>query len=338
MEVRIMPAKPTITSSELGTLWMTYQQKTLILRMLEYLIAKAQDEEAKVIMEDLYGRTKPYVQKIASIFQEEGAIVPLGFTEIDVNTDAEALYDNAMDIHWLRLMKEISMGMHTLHLSMSTREDIILLYKELSALTMQVYNTCTQYLLKKGLLARPPYVSMPKAVEFVKRKSYMSGFNPFGDKRSLNTVEIAHIYHSIESNITGMQLIMSFAQSARNSEIKAYFNRGKELAQSFITEFSNILLENNLQTPVSSGGSVTRSTEPAFSDKLMMYCVSLLCSFSLGSNALGTAFSLRNDISAKVMISAKDVFEYAHEGAKLLVKNGWMEEPPQAEDRNQLLK
>jgi hypothetical protein len=123
-----------------------------------------------------------------------------------------------------------------------------------------------------------------------------------------------------------------------DSEIKAYFNRGKELAQNFITEFSNILMESNLPTPVSSGGSVTRSTEPAFSDKLMMYCVSLLCSFSLGVKALGTAFSLRNDLSTKVMISGKDVFEYAHEGAKLMLKNGWLEEPPQAEDRNKLSK
>jgi hypothetical protein len=81
---------------------MTYQEKTLILRILEYLIAKYHDQEAKTIMEDLYGRIKLYVQKIASIFQEEGAVVPLGHTEIDVNTNAAALYDNAMDIHWLR--------------------------------------------------------------------------------------------------------------------------------------------------------------------------------------------------------------------------------------------
>ncbi|MED1205504.1 DUF3231 family protein [Heyndrickxia acidicola] len=333
-----MPAKSTITSSELGTLWMTYQQKTLTLHMLAYLIATAKDDDAKAIMENLYEKIKPYIHKIETIFQNENAVVPIGFTEVDVNKSAPALYENGMDILWLRLMKEISMGMHTLHLSMSTRDDIILLYQELTALTQEVYASCTQYLLKKGFLATPPYVSMPNSVEFVKSKSYMSGFNLIGDKRSLNTVEIAHLYHSIGSNITGMQLIISFAQTAKDPEIKKYFVKGKELAQSIITAFSSFFIESNLPIPVSSGGSMTTSTEPPYSDKFMMYVVSLLCSFSLGSNALGTAFSLRNDISAKVMISAKDVFEYAHEGAKLMVKNGWMEEPPQAEDRNKLSK
>ncbi|MBD0383845.1 hypothetical protein ICC18_27600 [Paenibacillus sp. WST5] len=49
-----MPEKPTITSSELGTLWLTYQQKTMILRMLEYFIEQADDEKAKTIMTGLY--------------------------------------------------------------------------------------------------------------------------------------------------------------------------------------------------------------------------------------------------------------------------------------------
>lgn len=74
---------------------------------------------------------------------------------------------------------------------------------------------------------------------------------------------------------------------------------------------------------------MTTSTVAPFSDKIMMYCISLFCSFSLGGNSLGTAFSLRNDLPVKFSIVMKDVFEYAHEGAKLMIKYGWMEEPPQ---------
>jgi hypothetical protein len=72
-----------------------------------------------------------------------------------------------------------------------------------------------------------------------------------------------------------------------------------------------------------------------FSDKLMLYCTSLFCSFSLGSNSLGTAFSLRNDLPVKMTIFTKDVFDYAHKGAKIMVKNGWMEEPPQMVNHKQ---
>jgi hypothetical protein len=58
----------------------------------------------------------------------------------------------------------------------------------------------------------------------------------------------------------------------------------------------------------------------------------------MGSNSLGTAFSLRNDLPAKMTIFMKDTFEYAHKGAKIMIKNGWMEEPPQMEERKQIIK
>ncbi|WP_258309419.1 DUF3231 family protein [Cytobacillus oceanisediminis] len=30
---------------------------------------------------------------------------------------------------------------------------------------------------------------------------------------------------------------------------------------------------------------------------------------------------------------SKDIFEYAHRGAQIMIQNGWMEEPPQMEER-----
>jgi hypothetical protein len=195
-------------------------------------------------------------------------------------------------------------------------------------------------LLEKGMFARPPYVSMPSSVGFVKSKNYLSGLaiNPFTEKRTLNTVEVAHLHHSIESNITGMQMITGFAQCANDEEVKKFFNEGTELAKGIIKELIETLLESDIQIPQPSGGNATRSTVAPFSDKLMMYCTSLFCSFSMGSNSLGTAFSLRNDLPAKMTIFMKDIFEYAHKGGKIMIKNGWMEEPPQMEERKQIIK
>jgi hypothetical protein len=41
--------KIELTSSEFGTLWMTYQEKTMIQRILEYLVESTEDPEAKKI-------------------------------------------------------------------------------------------------------------------------------------------------------------------------------------------------------------------------------------------------------------------------------------------------
>lgn len=335
-----MPEKPAITSSELGTLWLTYQEKTMILRMLEYFIEKADDEKAKNIMTDLYREVDLYVGKIAETLQNEGAILPVGYSAQDVNKEVPKLYDNGFDIMFVRLLKEISMALHSLNITMSYREDIVMIYKELTAVTQKYYNLCTQYLLEKGMLARPPYVSMPKSVEFVKETNYLGGLpiHLFGEKRTLNTVEVAHLHHAIESNIIGLQMITGFAQCANEGEVKKFFNEGAELAKSIVKELSETLLHDGIPTPEPSGGNATRSTVAPFSDKLMMYCTSLFCGFSMGGNSLGTAFSLRNDLAGKFTVFMKDIFEYAHDGAKIMIKNGWMEEPPQMEERKQLIK
>jgi hypothetical protein len=65
----------------------------------------------------------------------------------------------------------------------------------------------------------------------------------------------------------------------------------------------------------------------------MMFCIYLLNGFGLVGSSFGTIFSLRNDISMKTALIGKDIYVYANEGIKIMIKNGWMEEPPQMENR-----
>ncbi|WP_235848907.1 DUF3231 family protein [Bacillus alkalicola] len=289
------------------------------------------------MMTNLHDELEPFVAKIIEIYEQEGAVIPVGYTAQDINKGVPNLYDNGFDIMFVRLLQQISMGLHSLNITMTFREDINKLFEELTAITQKYYRISSQFLLEKGLLVRSPYVSMPKSVEFVTDNSYLGGgvINPFSEKRTLNTVEVSHLYKAIESNLTGVQLILGFAQCANDAEVKKYFNEGAELAKGIIKELSEIMIQENIPIPQTAGGNTTRSTVAPFSDKLMMYCTSIFCSFSMGSNSLGTAFSLRNDLSAKMTIFMKDIFEYAHKGAKIMIKNGWMEEPPQMVDRKQ---
>lgn len=334
----MMKQKQALSSSELGTLWMTYQEKTMIQRMLEYFIEQADDNQAKEIMQNTHMKIINYIEDIKAIFKNEGAVIPVGFTEQDVNTGVPKLYDNMFDIMFLRLLQAISMGLHTLHLNMSYRKDIVLLYKELTEFTQSGYDECVDYLQEKDVLPRPPAVTMPKSVKFVEGTNYMSGFNLFSEKRALNTVEVAHLYHAIESNIIGMQLITGFAQVANEPEVKKYFIKGKELAKKIVTDNTQLFLQSDIQPPSTWGANATDSKVAPFSDKLMMYCTSMFCSFGLGSSALGTAFSLRSDLPLKMVNEAKDILTYGREGGKLMAKNGWLEEPPQMQDRNALTK
>ncbi|MDT8859865.1 DUF3231 family protein [Alkalihalobacillus sp. MEB130] len=331
-----MSKEPELTSSEIGTLWMTFQQKTMVKTMLKYFIEKAEDPNAKKIMVSLSNEIDLYINQLTKLFESEGAVVPEGYKDNDVHPDAPKLFDHDFDIYFTRIMKAISMGMHTLHLGMVYRKDLLTLFQSLTKTTQDYFSQSTEYLLNKGVLVRPPHVTMPKEIEFATKQDYLKGIK-FGHKRSLTTIEVAHLYHAIENNIVGANLMMGFAQCAQNEDIIKYFTRGKDLSKKLVKDFGKILMKSDVQIPSLEGGTVTTSKTPPFSDKMMMYCTSLLCSFSLGSNAFGTSFSLRNDIPPVVLIGAKDIFEFASDGAKLMVKHGWMEEAPQMEDRKQLM-
>lgn len=326
-----------ITSSELANLWMTYQEKTMIMRMVEHFIEHADNEEKQLLQTHYYSASKA-IEFITGIFEQEGAVIPIGFTESDVNKGAPKLFDFLYDIMYLHMMTKVEMSLFSLFCGMSYRKDINDLFINLTSEAQTMNSQATQILLEKGVLVRPPFVSMPKEVHFIEEKNYRGGFNPFRETRSLNTIEVSLIHHAIETNLVGMQLMIGFAQVAENKEVQDYLVKGMKLSKKIEIDLGEFLRQSYIEPPATHAGKATASKIAPFSDKMMMYNSSLLASFGLGSNALGGAFSLRNDLPAKMALLSKDIFTFAQDGGKIMIKNGWMEEPPQIEDRIQLTK
>ncbi|MGO4275954.1 DUF3231 family protein, partial [Paenibacillus sp. TAF58] len=180
--------------------------------------------------------------------------------------------------------------------------------------------------------------SMPKEVNFVKNNNYLSGFNLLRETRALNAIEISLIHHAIETNLTGMQLMIGFAQVAQDKQVKEYFVEGMKLSKNVETTLGEFLREDYIEPPATHAGKATNSTISPFSDKLMMYITNLLGSFGIGSHALGGAFSLRSDLLVTMARLAQKIVPFVKDGGELMIKHGWMEEPPQVEDRRQLTK
>lgn len=323
-----MTEKPKMTSVELGSLWVTYHKKTMILRILEYFIEKSEDEEAKKLMSGLWDELHPKVLEIQAMFEAEGAAVPIGFTEKDVNLEAPTLWENGFDIMFSRILKEVSTGMYALHLTISYRKDIVEFYSQLTKITEAYYNLFTQYLLERSILPRPTYATMPKSTDYITDKEYMKGTNIMGHKRPLNVVEFGVLFRGIEANVTGMQLMRGFLQCAADKDVQKYFTKGLALSKEILKETGHLLLQYNVQPPATPGGTVTDSTIAPFSERLMMFCNYLLGGFSLGGQGFGGVFLWRNDLMARAGVQAKDVFEYTREGLQLMMNKGWLEEPP----------
>lgn len=337
MEGTEMKEKNPLSSSELGTLWLTYQEKTLILRLLEHFLDKANDQEAKNIIGLLWQELHHFIRKVQAIFKEEQVVFPVGFTKEDVNLEAPKLFDNSFDIMFVRILKEISFGMYTLNMNMAYREDVMSVYEGLTSISQRVYSLCTDYLIKRGILTLPPNVPKPKTTEFIKGTSYINGLNPFAEDRPLNDIEIGILHHGIEVNNIIMQLFTGFAQVAENNDIKNYFVRGKKITQKQIKAFEEILLNNGVQLSATTGSTLTTSTVAPFSEKLMMFLTFLINGFRLVCSSYGTMFSLRSDISMNQSLVAREIYKFGNDGIKVMIRHQMFEEPPQLEDRDKLI-
>ncbi|KLV16240.1 DUF3231 domain-containing protein [Niallia circulans] len=317
-----------LTSVEYGALWTTYQKKTMILCFLQYFIEKSEEPKAKDLMKGLHDKLNTKVNEIRNILEGAGAIIPNGFTNDDVYLDAPVLFEQGFDIMFSRILKEISMGMYVLHTTISYRPDIINLYRSLTELTQKYYYYFTEYLLDHKLMLNPPVINMPHSKSYIEDPSYMKGTNIFGNKRNFNVVEYGLLYHSLESNVLGMQLMKGFAQTSANSDVKEYFQKGYELAKKIYLETEEMLLNSDILTPSIVSRKVTSSTTAPFSDKLMMFCTYLLNGFSIGGQGFGAVFCLRNDAILQSGVFAKDVLSFGLKGARIMMERGWLEEPP----------
>lgn len=331
-------AKIQLTSAELGTLWMTYQSTSASLIMHDLIKDKTIDKEAQNILTSYISEAQNIRNNIVNVFNNEKAVIPIGFDERDVIREAPPLFDDIFHIMLLRQMMKLNFGHSSVFSAMSYMKEVHNILKLNYDVADKYYVMTTNYLLEKGVLTKPPYVTMPKQVEFIEDKSYMSGFNIFSGKRSLNTIEVGYLNEALQDNIFGMQLLSGFAQVAKENDVKKYFIEGKELGKKMISELSDVLLQSDIQPPSTWAGKATDSTTPPFTDKLMMYTISLISSSAIAYNALGTSFSMRSDLHTKLALNAKDAFDYAKKGGKIMIDHKWMEEPPQMEDRNQLTK
>ena len=331
-------AKVQITSSELGAIWMTYQSTTASIVLFDLFKSKVIDKEAQNILSAYITDAQDIKSKIINIFNKEEAVIPIGFDERDIIREAPALFDDIFCIMFLRTMMKLNRGHSSVFSAISHSKEVLDMLKLNYDIADKYYVMTTNYLLGKGVLAKPPSVSMQKHVEFIENKNYMSGYNILSEKRSLNTIEVGYINEAIENNILGMQLMTGFAQVATENEVKLYFIEGKEISKNIITELSAVLLQSDIQPPSTWAGKATDSTKAPFSDKLMMYINSLISSSALGFNALGTSFSMRGDLHLKLALIVKNSFSYSKKGGKIMIQHKWMEEPPQMEDRNQLTK
>jgi hypothetical protein len=323
-----------LTSAEIGNLWTIYMGDTLIACVKKYLVAKAEDEQIRAVLQQTLTISEQRSRDIAAIFRSSNVPIPVGFGDKDVNIEVPRLYSDTFALYHTLARTRWTLTILSSALFLAVRSDVRKLFQEAIYVSTELNEQATQVALTKGLLLRSPIVSIPSETHFVEKPSYLGSI--VGEPRPLHVVSIGHIFLSYLDNSLGKALITGFSQVARDPEVRKFFLRGVEIGTKHINVLSSLLSDENIPIPSSPDSMLTNSTTPPFSDKLMMNHIILLYTFGISDLGLSAGQSNRTDIAADYVRMGAEIGQYGEDGINIMIKNGWMEAPPQAVSHREL--
>ncbi|UCZ54928.1 DUF3231 family protein [Bacillus shivajii] len=318
-----------LTSSEMASLWNDYMNHTHSICILDYFIAKAEDVEVLQVLKSAYQMIERMKGACKQLLQAEQVPIPIAFSSQDVDVNAPRLFSDTFSLMYVKNLSRAMVASSGLMFTMSTRKDVREHFKEFLSNATNLFDEVSDLLLEKGLYTRPPFIDPKKRSDFIEDKEYLNGIDLFSDQRFLNTIEISHIFANIEANVIGHTLTKGFAQTADIKEVRAFMENAGQLSEEIVNSLTQFLIGSQLPAPMASETQVFSSSHAPFSDRLMMYEITVLSAAGLSDYATSLATSMRNDLKRQYMDLINDTSKIAKKAERLMIDHHWLEQPPQ---------
>lgn len=325
-----------LTSVELTSLWQTYINDSMSVCVFTYFLEHVEDTEIRSIIEYAIKDAMDHVEFVKNVFTEEKIPIPIGFKDDDVNRNAPRLYQDTFYLYYIKIMTKGALPLYAALFPNIIKKEIREFYSNCLVTTTNLHNKAIDLLVDKGLASRPPYIPYDREVEYIKKQSFLAGW--FGEQRPLTGFEITHLYSNIQTATLVKALTLGFEQITISDQVRKYMRRGKEIAQKHIDLFTKPLSKADLPIPMTWEQTVTTSTSTPFSEKLLMYHIDMLSSVGIGNYGVSLSATPRRDIALSYSRILTEIGQYAEDGFNIMIENEWMERPPHATDRDQLLK
>jgi len=324
-----------LTAAEMGKLWASYVGNTMGKCVLNYYLKHVDDPDIKHVLEFALKLDEAILQNIKVLFEQGDFPIPIGFTDEDVNLDAPRLFQDEFYLHYLQYLGKAGLSIYSVAIPLVTKKSVRDFFMNAMYDTGKLLADVNEVLNSKGHLENPPLIPNPEGIDIVDNQNYLKGF--FGHERPLHGLEIAHLFGNINNDVTSKALIIGFAQGAQNKKVRKYLERGKNINDKHIEMLSKKLSEDGLPSPNLLDHLVTTSTNPPFSDKLMVFHKIDMFSMKIREYANGASLNGRKDIGALYARCLLDVSLYVEDGANIMIEHKWMEQPPETPNRNQLI-
>jgi hypothetical protein len=324
-----------LTTPEIAALWKNYQQSTAVLCFLRHSNQYILDEEIKPIISEQIQTLTDSIEQTAAIFTVEKFPIPQGFSAVDVNLDAPPLYTDLYILSFVYRYNQMGLADYASIVTKVGRQDIVAFFHEILKSVTQIYLKALNLMFSKGIYDRPPKTSYPTQVSFIEKPdSFLDAL--FGNTRPLNVFELGEIFATIERNYIGLLLLQGFIQVVKDTEIKKYLIQGKKLAEQQIETFNKILKDEEEIGNIPVSMEVTSSTVSPFSERLIMFLIAITAATGFYLIAYSLSVSMRIDLVTKFSLFVPKIMLYGNKGMKIMIKRGWMEQPPLAVDRKSL--
>jgi hypothetical protein len=327
---------PKLISSEMAMLWNTYVADTAAVCCIKHYINTYEDPDVLPVLEYALSIAQNHIEDISSLFQKENFPIPNGFNENDWVQDAPKLFSDVTYLRFMHHLGRTGLNAYSLAKSVSARRDIRSFFKKYYEQTENLFDMASDAMEEKGYFIRSPYINYPSKVNYVSDYHFLGGL--VGKKRQLLAIEIAHLGTNIEVANIAKTMLLAYSQVAKQKEISNYFKKGYEMSLKNVEYFLNVLKNDDVAYPSTWDGSLTDSTIPPFSDRLMMFQIASITAVGVMDFGIAIGASIRKDLATRYAKMMAEVGGYAEDGAKIMIDNGWLEKPPQSLDREELRK
>lgn len=321
-----------LTCGEISFLWMSYQYETMSKLGIMYFLQHVKDEEIKEILEESLRLSNKRITQAKEIFAEEGYPYPEGFTESDVHMDAPRLFTDVLYLDYSLQTAKMELMVYNLAFFEGVKPNIQAFFDEILVDSQKLEMRAKELSKNKGLYLRAPSIPKQKHIEYVEKDSFLAGW--FGEQRPLLGLEISQLVFHAKRNVLGQAVITGFSQVAASKEVRRFFERGREISGKHYETFSKLLADEYLPNSTAFLTSeVTDSTVAPFSDKLMMSFITVLIGAGMSGYGASMSMSSRRDLGLMYSRLIAEIAKFSNDGAEILIKNGWMEQPPIAANR-----
>ncbi|KLU60232.1 hypothetical protein CEB3_c36630 [Peptococcaceae bacterium CEB3] len=325
-----------LTGPEIGELWATYMAESMTCSMLPFFVAKVKDPDIhRVLQQHTLDKSAQHLNSIREIFTAANFPLPHGFTDEDFDVNAKPLVSDTFILLYASFMAKSGMLNFSLAFSSAARPDVRAFFENCLNDSQESARTAHEVLLAKGLFPRAPYVPTPDRTEYVHDvQSFYKGF--LGDKRPINALEIEHIFANVVSMYLRNTMTSALEQVTKSKLVKDYLERLRRINDKQIDILEHILEDADLATPTDHDHHVTESLESPFSDKLVLFHLTVVTAYAITGYGLALANCTRSDI---ILTFSRFIFELgdcAKDGVNLMIKQGWLERVPEAANRKEL--